>query len=81
MLQIKNRALARLELKEHLEEIERERRYVNLIRERSRSPENKTFYFEIDSMDQDKTSLPHFVNPPKNFKSDLRLDIHLTVVK
>ncbi len=79
--QIKRKAKAELELKEHLEEIQRERNFNNRVRELSREPQNKIFYFEIDSMDQTKTALPHFINPPKNLNPDLLIDFHLTVVK
>lgn len=58
-----------------------ERLFLNTQRIKSRDPNEELFFFEIDSMDQNKTKLPHSVNNPKNLNPDYQIDFHVTVVK
>lgn len=68
-------------MSEHLEKMKNERLFLNTQRIKSRDPNEELFFFEIDSMDQNKTKLPHFVNNPKNLNPDYQIDFHVTVVK
>ncbi len=66
---------------EHYRDFRREREFNNLQKNRSLKPGEKQFFMEIDGMDQSKTLLPHYINPPKNIDKDLLFNFHITVVK
>ena len=66
---------------EHYTDFRRERDFVESEKHKSRNPDERLFFMEIDGMDQSKTLLPHYINPPKNINPDLLFNFHITVVK
>ena len=66
---------------EHFNEFRRERDFVESQKLKSRNPDEGLFFMEIDGMDQSKTMLPHYINPPKNINPDLLFDFHIVVLK
>ena len=66
---------------EHYRDFRREREFNNFQKSRSLKPAEKLFFMEIDGMDQSKTLLPHYIDPPKNIDKDLLLNFHITIVK
>ena len=78
---MKAKAYAQQLYSKYLRDCRREREFVNLQKQKSRKPEEDLFFFEMDGMDQSKTLLPHYVNPPKNIDPNLLFDFHITAVK
>ena len=60
---------------------EKENLIISRRVDRSLKPVEKLFFMEIDGMDQSKTLLPHYINPPKNIDKDLLFNFHITIVK
>ena len=69
--------------REHMKLFRQERAYLYSRMKASQRSDNKDpFFVEIDSMDQAKTSLPHFAGGvPKDVNGDLLFDTHLTCVR
>eukprot|EP00873_Tetraselmis_striata_P001684 jgi/Tetstr1/421948/TSEL_012847.t1 len=68
------------EQKVHLERVRQERRDLNNAVFQSRLGHGDLFFFEIDSMDSEKTLQPHWVRIPKTVKPDMLLKYQLTCV-
>jgi hypothetical protein len=64
---------------EHYIDFRRERDFVES--EKSRNPDERLFFMEIDGIDQSKTLLPQYINPPKNINPDLLFNFHIPDVK
>lgn len=77
--------------KERDEINERKARHRKLVNEERQTVHDRMFaaknepkkylYLEMDSMDQDKTSIPHFPQPPKDFKDTGKVKTHVTCVR
>lgn len=80
-IQLEKKIAARELFSKHMEEIRKERGEVMRLRQKSITSNGELFFFQIDGMDQSKTLLPHFVNPPKGLDKSLLFDYHLTCVK
>ncbi len=66
---------------EYYIEFRRGRDFVESEKLKSRNLDEEIFFMEIDGMDQSKTMLPHYINPPKNVNPDLLFDFHINGVK
>jgi hypothetical protein len=66
---------------EHYIDFQRERDFVESEKLKSRNPDKRLFFMEIDGMDQSKTPLLHYINPPKNINPDLLFNFHIIIVK
>lgn len=72
--------IAKEEKHKHIMYVKGEREFVESERFRI-STDSNDFYFEIDGMDQSKTNLPHWPNPPKDVNKDLLMQIHVTAAR
>jgi hypothetical protein len=67
---------------DHYKGFRRERKILNLKKQKSRNPTEELFFFEIDGMDEAKTLFYyHYINAPKIIDQGLLFNFHIDVVK
>jgi len=75
------RATARAKMKKHRALVDAERQEVKDRIFRARNEPEKYLYIEMDSMDQEKTSVPHYANPPKCLEDTGKMKMHVTCAR
>lgn len=75
------RAAARGQMKKHRALVDAERQEVKDRIFRARNEPDKCLYVEMDSMDQEKTAIPHFAIPPKSLEDTGKVKVHVTCAR
>lgn len=75
------RAAARAKMKKHRALVDAERQEVKDRIFRARNEPEKFLYIEMDSMDQEKTSVPHYAHPPKCLEDTGKVKFHVTCAR
>ncbi len=77
----KEREKAREDMKRHRSLVDAERQELKNRIFRARNEPDKYLYVEMDSMDQEKTSLPHYPHPPKSMDDAGKVKFHVTCAR
>lgn len=77
------RERARIEekMRKHYNLVNAERKEMEARQHRAKTQPDRCLYLEMDSMDQDKTSVPRLLRYPKEFDENGRMKYHVTAVK